>query len=224
MSQKMREIKSYVRREGRMTHGQAFALEHYWSEWGFDYIHKLIDPNELYKREAPWVMEIGFGNGQHLADMATAHPQYNYLGIEVFRPGVGALMLTAQARGLQHLKVCCHDAVELLRDGVAPGALQALYVICPDPWPKRKHHKRRLLQAPFLQCASERLAVGGKLIVATDHTEYAQHIQREFSSFENLQALHCDSEVAKRIAATKYAQRGHRLQHNLWIGVFVRQK
>ena len=214
----LRTIKSYVRREGRMTKGQAQALSSGWEQYGLEFEQKAWVAEQIFKQQAPWVVEIGFGNGQHLASMAITHPEKNYLGIEVYRPGVGSLLMTAQQHTLSNLKVCAHDAVAVMRDAIADQQLAEIYILCPDPWPKRRHHKRRLLQRSFVQRLYECLQPAGKLYIATDHEEYADYIQHVMAAFPSLTTQPCPIEISDRIATTKYAQRGDCLQHQLWIG------
>jgi tRNA (guanine-N7-)-methyltransferase len=132
-----------------------------------------LDLDALFGRHAPRTLEIGFGNGEHLAALAAAHPERDYLGVEVHRPGVGHLLMLAATNNLTNLRASTHDAVEVLREQIAPGALDEVLVLFPDPWHKKRHHKRRLIQPPFVELVASRLAPGGMLKLATDWEEYA---------------------------------------------------
>src|SRR3954471_19254473 len=144
-----RPIRSFVMRTGRMTSGQARALEDLWPRYGVEFTPAPLDLDALFGRRAPRTLEIGFGNGEHLVSMSAAHPERDYFGIEVHRPGVGHLLMLAQTRHLTNLRVITHDAVELLLEQISPGALEELLVLFPDPWHKKRHHKRRLIQPAF---------------------------------------------------------------------------
>ena len=220
----LRTVRSFVRREGRMTHGQTHAIETGWAHYGIEFDQKKFDPDQMYLNRAPWVVEIGFGNGQHLASMAVENREKNYLGIEVYRPGIGSLLITAARFGLSNLKVSQQDAVVVMNAAIPNNALAEIYIICPDPWPKRRHHKRRLLQTAFVKRLYDCLASQGQLIIATDHANYAQHIQQLMHEFTAFKSRNCPSTTRDRITNTKYAQRGARLNHSLWIGVYTKDK
>jgi len=167
-----RPIRSFVMRAGRMTVGQSRALDELWPNYGVEYSPAALSLDALFGRHAPRSLEIGFGNGEHLAALAAAHPERDYFGIEVHRPGVGHLLMLAQTRDLRNLRVSDHDAVEVLRDQVPPASLDEVLVLFPDPWHKKRHHKRRLIQPPFLKTVQRVLAPGGRLQVVTDHQGY----------------------------------------------------
>jgi tRNA (guanine-N7-)-methyltransferase len=159
-----RPIRSFVMRAGRMTSGQTRALEELWPRYGVDYSPSPLALDELFGRRAPVTLEIGFGNGEHLASLAAAHPERNYFGVEVHRPGVGHLFMLAASRNLTNLRASSHDAVEVLNHQIAPGALDEVLVLFPDPWHKKRHHKRRLIQPPFLAaCQWRRVQAGDGL-------------------------------------------------------------
>jgi tRNA (guanine-N7-)-methyltransferase len=165
-----REVRSFVRREGRMTVAQKRALEELWPRFGF---HQ----GDAFARGAPVVLEIGFGNGEHLLARAQAEPDNDFLGVEVHRPGVGRVLNRAAAADLRNLRVACHDAVEVLRDWLPERALAEILVYFPDPWPKKRHHKRRLVSPAFAALAASRLAPGGLLKLATDWAHYADQMR-----------------------------------------------
>ena len=168
-----RPIRSFVMRTGRMTTGQARALEDLWPKYGVEYTPAPLDLDGLFGRRAPRTLEVGFGNGEHLASLAAAHPERDYFGVEVHRPGVGHLFMLAATNNLGNLRASTHDAVEVLRGQIAPGALDEVLVLFPDPWHKKRHHKRRLIQPPFVELVASRLAAGGVFRLATDWEEYA---------------------------------------------------
>src|SRR6185503_14523370 len=171
-----REIRSFVRREGRMTVSQKRAIEELWPKFGVEAPAGQVDLAQLFGRRAPVVLEIGFGNGDHLLARAQAEPDKDFFGVEVHRPGAGRVMNRAQGAGLANLRVACDDAVEVLRDWLAGRCLAEIVIYFPDPWPKKRHHKRRLVQPAFAALAASRLAVGGRLKLATDWAAYADHM------------------------------------------------
>src|SRR5215831_7789682 len=158
-----RSIRSFVTRSGRITQAQQRALEQLWPKYGIEFAPAPLDAHALYGRDAPRTLEIGFGNGENLAALARAHPERDFLGIEVHRPGVGRLLHTLESQGLTNVRLICEDAVEVLAQQIVPQWLQEILVFFPDPWPKKRHHKRRLVQRPFAQLLAERLASGGVL-------------------------------------------------------------
>ncbi|MEX0449010.1 tRNA (guanosine(46)-N7)-methyltransferase TrmB [Spiribacter sp. 221] len=171
-----RPIRSFVRREGRLTTGQQRALDELYSLYGIDWTAAAgpLDLDVLFNRQAPVVLDIGYGDGEALAEIASAHPERNYLGVEVYRAGTGRLLRRIEADGITNLKVLLADASELLRQGIPSASLAGLQLFFPDPWPKKRHHKRRMVQAPWLTMVADRLQPGGFLHMATDWAEYAE--------------------------------------------------
>jgi tRNA (guanine-N7-)-methyltransferase len=171
-------------------------------------------------------LEIGFGNGEHLASLAAAHPERNYLGVEVHRPGVGHLFMLAQAANLTNLRASTHDAVEVLREQIAPASLDEVLLLFPDPWHKKRHHKRRLIQAPFLELLASRLHAGGVLRMATDWEEYAlqmlEVLRAASESFRNLSPTGEWMPRHEERAPTRFEKRGARLGHGVWDLAFRR--
>ena len=211
---RMREIRSFVRREGRMTPSQKRALEELWPKFGFE-------KGDAFARAAPLVMEIGFGNGEHLLARAQAEPDRNFLGVEVHRPGAGRVMNRAQAAGLANLRVSCEDAVEVLRDWLPERCLAELVVYFPDPWHKKRHHKRRLVSASFAALAASRLAPGGVLKLATDWADYARQM-REVLDAEPLLSGGVVPRPAER-PLTRFENRGLKLGHEVFDLVYRRK-
>jgi len=168
----LRRIRSFVRRPGRLTPGQKRALEELLPRYGID--REVADLREAFDRDAPLVVEIGFGNGQALAWMAANEPDKNFVGIEVHEPGVGRLLKSVDEAGLGNVRVAMRDAVEVLGEQVRPASLDEVRIYFPDPWPKKRHHKRRLIQPGFLRQLVERMRPGGLLHLATDWAPYAE--------------------------------------------------
>lgn len=171
-----RTVRSFVRRTGRMTPGQERALSELWPRYGLDYSPDLLDPAEVFGRSAPLVLEVGFGNGESLVAHAAANPDCDYIGIEVHEPGVGHCMIHAAAASLSNLRIVCHDAIDVLQNQVPDRSLSRLNLYFPDPWPKKKHHKRRIFQQSFLEMVAGKLIDDGALHIATDWANYAEHI------------------------------------------------
>ena len=213
-----RPIRSFVRRLGRFTEGQRRAFEKHWAQYGVDNSDAPLDFAQWFGRAAPVVVEIGFGNGESLATMAAAAPEKNFLGIEVHRPGVGQLLNRLAGLGLTNVRVIEADATEVLARRVAPAALAAVQLFFPDPWPKKRHHKRRLVQPAFAELVRTRLAPGGVFHMATDWQDYAQQMMDVMSAapgYENVAgAGRFDARGARPL--TKFEQRGERLGHGVW--------
>ena len=222
-----RPIRSFVMRAGRMTVGQARALEELWPRYGVEYSPAPVSFEQLFGRQAPRTLEIGFGNGEHLASLAASHPERDYFGIEVHRPGVGHLLMLAEKTGLTNLRASSHDAVEVLRDQIAPGSLDEVLLLFPDPWHKKRHHKRRLVQPPFVELVASRLASGGVFKLATDWENYAQQMLEVLSAanatFENLSPTGDWVPRPDERAPTRFEKRGARLGHGVWDLAFRRR-
>jgi len=217
-------IRSYVLRQGRFSPAQQRAYADLMPRLGVPYRPGPLDFAALFGRRAPVVVEIGSGMGETTARIAAEHPEVDYLAIEVHAPGVGSLLRRVEEAGLSNVRVVQHDAVEVLRDMVPPDSLAAIHVFFPDPWPKKRHHKRRLLQPAFATLAASRLAKGGQLHVATDWREYADHVLAVLSSVPALR--NTARGFAERPAGrpeTKFEQRGRRLGHGVWDLLFVRE-
>lgn len=213
-----RTVRSFVRREGRMTPAQERAFERLWERFGIDFVPAPLDFDAVFGRRAERVLEIGFGNGETLVQQAAADPGRDFVGVEVHRPGVGHCLLAAEKCNLQNLKVLAHDAVEVLREQVPAGSLQRVNVYFPDPWPKKRHHKRRLLQPPFLDLVAARLAPGGSLRVATDWQNYAEHIDEVVAASGTLRIVerreHAGDAPLDR-PVTKFERRGLAQGHRI---------
>ena len=221
-----RPIRSFVMRTGRMTVGQTRALEELWPRYGVEFSAEQLSLDSLFGRAAPRTLEIGFGNGEHLAALAAAHPERDYFGIEVHRPGVGHLLLLASLNNLTNVRASSHDAVEVLREQIAEGSLDEVLVLFPDPWHKKRHHKRRLIQPPFVELIASRLRQGGVLRLATDWKEYALQMLEVLSAaktlFINLSPTGDWMPRPEERAPTRFEKRGARLGHGVWDLAFIR--
>ena len=213
-----RAIRSFVTRAGRITPAQERALTQLWPRYGIDFSGQPLDVTALFGRGAPCTLEIGFGNGENLLALAAAQPQRLYLGIEVHRPGVGRLLLGLDKSGLMNVRVICHDAVDVVAQ-LAPGSIEEILVLFPDPWPKKRHHKRRLMQSPFAQSLASRLAPGGTLHIATDWQPYAEEMLTTLAVIPELANASRGGGFLARPAgraATRFERRGERLGHAVW--------
>jgi len=220
-----RSIRSFVTRAGRITEAQQRALAELWPKYGIEFAPGPLAPLALYGRDAPRTLEIGFGNGENLATLAQAHPERDFLGIEVHRPGVGRLLRALESQQLTNVRLICHDAVEVLERQIASQWLQEILIFFPDPWPKKRHHKRRLLQPAFAQLLAERLAPGGVLRIATDWQPYALEMLTTLGAiarFENLAAGGTFVAPPVERQPTRFERRGARLGHEVFDLAFRR--
>jgi len=222
-------IRSYVLRAGRVGPGQARALAEIGPQFMLPYQPAELDLAAAFGRAvsnshpAPRILEIGFGMGEGLAEIAAAHPENDYLGVEVHTPGVGALLKQLGERGLTNVRVIQHDAVEVLTRMLAPASLSGIHIFFPDPWHKKRHHKRRLIQPPLVSLLASRLQAGGYIHLATDWQDYAEQMLAVLSADPLLQNTVAD--YAPRPGTrplTKFEQRGIRLGHGVWDLVFRR--
>jgi tRNA (guanine-N7-)-methyltransferase len=214
----MRQVRSFVRRQGRMTAAQQHALQRYASHYCLD-SQQHYDYTQVFGRQAPLMVEIGFGNGETLAEMAAANPDYDYIGIEVHRPGVGQLLLRIEQQGLRNIRIYCHDALEVLEQRIADNSLTAVHLFFPDPWPKKKHHKRRIVQSGFVDLVARKLTPGGYFHAATDWEEYALAMQAVLNATPTLSNANTIGGFSPRPdhrPLTKFEKRGIRLGHGVW--------
>jgi tRNA (guanine-N7-)-methyltransferase len=219
----IRPIRSYVLRQGRVSNAQQRACVDLLPRYGIPFREAHLDLDAEFARPAPKLLEIGFGMGETTATIAAAHPENDYLGIEVHTPGVGSLLKLIAERGLGNVRVIQHDAVEVLENMIRPASLDGVHIFFPDPWPKLRHHKRRLIQPPFVALLSERLRPGGYLHVATDWAHYAEQV---------LAVLAAESRLENTVLGyaprpdyrplTKFEQRGLRLGHAVHDIIFRR--
>jgi len=214
-----RAIRSFVRRTGRLTPSQQRALDVLWPAYGIAFDEALLEFSEIFGRDAHVVLEIGFGNGATLVQQAAESSDKDFLGIEVHEPGIGHCLIAAREAGIKNLKLIAHDAIEVLESQIAPSALQRINLYFPDPWPKKRHHKRRIVQQPFLELCADRLAPGGALHIATDWANYAEHIDAEVGQslrFVCSERRVHDGDNPLRRPETKFERRGIKKGHRIW--------
>jgi len=216
------EIRSFVRREGRITRSQQRALDELWPRYGLE-AGQHLDLDLIFGRRAASTLEIGFGNGASLAVMAEQEPDTDFIGIEVHRPGVGHLLLELERRGLENVRIICADAVQILKECLPDSSLDRVLLFFPDPWPKQRHHKRRIVQPGFIELLARKLRAGGILHMATDWENYAEHmlaVMENADAFRNCAGQgHYSPRPAYR-PVTKFEQRGQRLGHGMWDLLF----
>jgi len=221
----IRKVRSFVKREGRLTNGQANALDKFWSVMGLTHEDGLIDSAVLFGNENPTVLEIGFGMGKSLVAMAKNAPQLNFIGVEVHRPGVGACISLAQEEGITNLKVYEHDAIEVLADCIADSSLTTVQLFFPDPWHKKKHHKRRIVSPEFVETIRQKLKIGGVFHMATDWENYAECMLADMNTASGYKNLSENNDYVPRPDSrplTKFENRGQRLGHGVWDIQFQR--
>jgi tRNA (guanine-N7-)-methyltransferase len=211
-----RIVRSYVVRGGRLTAGQQRAMEQLWPKFGIEFDRHPLDLDSLFARHSTRVLEIGFGDGEHVAALAELNRDVDFLGIEVHPPGVGHLLLQAEKAQLTNLRVISHDAVEVLADQLGAASLDRVQVLFPDPWHKTRHHKRRLVNARFADLVARALRTGGVLQLATDWTPYAEvmlEVLNPHPAFKNLSADQTTIARDPRRSPTRFERRGERLGH-----------
>ncbi|MFA7619954.1 MAG: tRNA (guanosine(46)-N7)-methyltransferase TrmB [Thiohalomonadaceae bacterium] len=221
----LRTVRSFVRRQGRITVAQERALEEMWPRFGVEAGDELLDLDALFGRQAARVLEIGFGDGGNLVAMAEAHPDTDYLGIEVHRPGVGRLLMEVGEKGLANVRVMCTDAVEVLTRQIPDASLDAVLLFFPDPWHKMRHHKRRIVQPEFAELVRRKLVIGGRFHMATDWEDYAHHMLAVMQAAPGYRNLSPGGDYVPRPehrVLTKFERRGQRLGHGVWDLVFIR--
>ena len=218
-----RRIRSFVRRDGRITKGQHDALDLLWPKYGVEYSNSLLNFSDLFQRNQPITLEIGFGNGGSLAEMAAAQSDQDFIGIEVYRSGVGQLLQRIERDKLTNLRIINADAIEVLTHMIAPDSLQTVQLFFPDPWPKKRHHKRRIVSESFLNLITSRLKKGGCFHMATDWENYALTALEELNDYSRLKNMAADCAFLERPAhrpVTKFERRGQRLNHGVWDLMF----
>jgi tRNA (guanine-N7-)-methyltransferase len=217
----MREIKSYVLRQGRTTPSQLRALEELFPRFGIPFSNSPIKAPGIFSRAAPLVLEIGSGMGETTAEIAQQNPALDFIAIEVHGPGVGSLLKKIAALELKNLRVIRHDAIDVLEKMIEDESLAGLHLFFPDPWPKKRHHKRRLVQPPFAALVARKLAPGGYFHAATDWPEYAVQIEEVFSSSPRFKE---ERQEMKKRPLTKFERRGIGLGHPVRDLLFLRRQ
>lgn len=222
-----RSIRSFVKRTGRLTPSQKKALAELWPEFGVEAGQGLLNLQQVFGRSAPVILEIGFGNGESLVQQAIESPDKDYIGIEVHEPGVGHCLLQARDAGINNLRLMNHDALEILSTQIPLKSLARVNLYFPDPWPKKRHHKRRIVQDNFLALIADRLQGGGTLNIATDWAEYADHIDETLSRSQhfvcNERREHSGENPLDR-PGTKFERRGLRKGHRIWDWSFTKTR
>ncbi|WP_373818952.1 tRNA (guanosine(46)-N7)-methyltransferase TrmB [Glaesserella sp.] len=223
----LRKVRSFVLRTGRLSDYQRDMMNNNWENLGLDYQNTPFDFQAVFGNNHPVVLEIGFGMGKSLVEMAEQNPERNYIGIEVHTPGVGACIAYALEKGVTNLRVICHDATEILRDSIENNSLGGLQLYFPDPWQKAKHHKRRIVQPEFISRVLTKLSPNGFIHFATDWENYAEHMLDVLRQFEV--QLHNTSQTNDFIPRpafrplTKFEERGHKLGHGVWDLYFIKK-
>lgn len=221
-----RGIRSFVQRAGRITRAQERALAELWPRWGIDFAAVALDLDAAFGRRAPRVLEIGIGDGETLLELAGRHPGTDYLGIEVHRPGIGHCLLGIESRGLGNVRLVSHDAVEVLERQLPDASLDEILLYFPDPWPKKRHHKRRIVQPGFVELVARKLKPGGTFRLATDWAPYAGHmidVLRGSTSFVNVSPGGDYVPRPEDRPLTKFERRGERLGHEVFDLEFRRR-
>lgn len=222
----LRRIRSFVLREGRLTKGQQRSLDLFWPTMGLEYQTTPYDMQAVFGREADLVLEIGFGMGKSLVQMAKAAPEKDFIGIEVHKPGVGACLGEAETEGVKNLRVFEHDAIEILNDSIADNSLSTVQLFFPDPWHKKRHHKRRIVQAEFAQLLRRKLKIGGVFHMATDWENYAEHmleVMKVAEGYSNLSQTNDYVPRPEHRPLTKFENRGVNLGHGVWDLMFRKE-
>lgn len=222
---KHKPIRSYVIRGGRITESQKKAFDSAWPDYGLSLFDGVVDYQQVFERDAPVVLEVGFGMGDSLLSMVEAKPEADFIGIEVHPPGVGRLINNAAKAELNNLRVFMADAVDVLEDCIPDGSLDRFQLYFPDPWHKKKHNKRRIVQPEFIQLLRQKLAIGGVCHFATDWEPYAEHMMEVMSAaegFKNQAPEYCFSLRPEYRPLTKFENRGQKLGHGVWDLLFER--
>lgn len=223
----MRQIRSFVLREGRLTHGQQKAIDNLWSVYGLERRAGRLDSASVFGRQAPCILEIGYGMGASLIEMAAQDPDSDFIGIEVHRPGVGALLMGIEAQQLSNLRSYCDDGVDILNQCIADASLDRLQLFFPDPWHKKRHHKRRIVRPEWLKLVATKLKPGGILHLATDWENYALEMAELCAAEPALRNLGDAAGFSDKPAwrpETKFERRGQRLGHGVWDLLWERSK
>lgn len=221
-----REIKSFVLRQGRLTTAQQNALDNHWQDYGIDFSEQPLILNQLFNNDNDIFIEIGFGNGESLLQQAINYPQINFIGIEVHGPGVGHLIHHANKEGVNNLKLIRHDAVEVLKQQIPDNSIKQLQLFFPDPWHKKKHNKRRILNPAFIQLAHEKLMPAGLFHMATDWQHYAEQMLEQMDSTEGFLNTASNGQYSTNKGArceTKFERRGIKLGHGVWDLIYEKR-
>jgi tRNA (guanine-N7-)-methyltransferase len=223
----LRRIRSFVRRDGRLTDAQQNALTTMWPQYGLELRDGFVNYKAIFQREAPCILEIGFGSGHSLLAAAEAYPDKDFIGIETHQPGIGTLLLNIKARQINNIRLFYADAVDVLTQSIPDNSLEMIQIFFPDPWRKRKHHKRRLIQPEFVKLLAQKLQKEGELHLATDWEDYSKHMMKVLSAaseFVNVAGVGQFSDRScQRPVITKFEQRGQNAGHEIWELQFVKR-
>lgn len=221
-----RTIKSFVLRQGRLTRAQQNALENHWQDYGINFSEQPLDYPALFGNDHQIIIEIGFGNGDSLLQQAINQPQYNFIGIEVHGPGVGHLIHNANAQNIHNIKVIRHDAIDVLTQQITDHSIYQLQLFFPDPWHKKRHHKRRIIKQSFIELIQKKLKTGGFFHMATDWQHYAKHMLAEMDQAEAFRNTSGKGNYSKNKGArceTKFERRGVKLGHGVWDLIYQKR-
>lgn len=214
-----RHIRSFIRRDGRLTVGQQTAIDSDWDRYGLDVTDQPVDLCTVFENTAPVIIEIGFGNGEALAKMASQHPQYNFIGIETHKPGVGHLLIESAQRELNNVRIYNTDVISVLSDSIKDHSISGMHIFFPDPWQKRRHHKRRLINKAFIETISEKLCIGGHLFIATDWSDYERWMDKILLAndcpLQEIKQPDQSKIIIPERPQTKFESRGLRLGHTI---------
>lgn len=220
-------IRSFVERQGRISPMHKLLVNELWPKFGLSLEKKIIDKTTIFGRDAPLTLEIGFGDGRSLLQLAAANPDQDFIGIEVYKAGIAKLLVGIHEQGLTNIRIFCADAVEVLNSCIAPNSLQLVQLFFPDPWPKARHHKRRIVQAEFTKLIAQKLQINGLLHMATDWEEYAVHMLNVMQTQNYWLNTAGENNFAQRPTTrplTKFEQRGLRLGYGTWDLIFRKSK
>lgn len=222
-----RQIRSFMRREGRLSDNKKQVLENFWEFYGLTLTEKPLDLDRIFQRSAPRILEIGFGMGQSFLEQAEKNPEQDFIGIEVHRPGIAAVLTSVAKNELTNIRLFNHDAVGILKNCFAENSLDKIQIYFPDPWPKKRHHKRRLIQLSFVDLLWEKLKLHGTLHLATDWEDYAMHMMKTITDSNKFINVSGENQFAPRPEErplTKFELRGQKLGHGVWDLLFTRGK
>ena len=214
-----KSLRSYVTREGRLTKSQLHGLDNYWIKYGIEYNPEIINFKRIFKKYGPIILDIGVGAGESTVNHAISHPENNYLAVEVHRPGIGKLLNKIEKDRLTNIKIIRHDVIDILREQIPDRSLTQIFIFFPDPWPKKRHHKRRLINEELIKLVKKKLVMHGRLHIATDWRDYANHIRELGSADLGLINLAGNNNFSPRPlwrTETRYELRGKKLDHEVW--------
>ncbi len=222
----LRRVRSFVRRDSRMTDAQRRVLQTLWPTFGLMKEDGMVDFQRIFGRKAPVILEIGFGSGLSLSEIAKQHPEKDFIGVETYHPGIGSLLLEIEKENIQNIRIYYADAVEVLQECISSQSLDGIQLFFPDPWPKRKHHKRRIIQPEFVNILADKLKTAGVLHLATDWEHYAQQMMQVLSKSDKLINIAGAGQFATRSAQrpvmTKFESRGTKSGRAIWELQFAR--